>query len=551
MGKVTSAAWVLLLCSLVNSQSTDDPIITTQLGQVQGVTQTSNTGKTYYSFRGIPFAQPPTGNLRLMRPEPAVAWTGVRDASVEGPDCTQNIMNQVDGDEDCLYLNVHTPELPGSSTENKSVMVFIHGGAYMIGSGSETAYGPGKLMGYDVISVMINYRLNVFGFLSTGDAVIPGNYGVWDQVMALQWVQDNIAAFGGDPNRVIIHGQSAGAQSVAALILSPAAKGLFSGAISQSGNSITPWQYEPLPLQYAQQVAEYLDCPSDNTTLMLPCLQNVTQEALLDSFETLFVSATGNPVYLLPVVDSQASEQFFPDLPINLIRDRLYNNVPYISGTNENEGGTFYEGIMQQGIVFDRDFIDNDLDVLVYNYTLLTGENLTEVTALVYDYYFNDIDLDNETAIGLGVQAVMSDMMFNLGSYLTLSLLPKGDDFAPVYSYVLTYFGEYVGDPEDGMTTHGDEIVYIFDIDQDNGGILDAQDNITSERILTFWTTFAKTGNPNPDSSDVISITWEAVPTTESVPVLNIGDDLSMDDTFRGPRMVYWNNTILPVINFF
>jgi len=551
MYKLTPAVWIVLLFTLASSQSTDRPIITTPQGQVQGVTLTNNNGLNYYAFRGIPFAEPPVGELRFMRPVAASAWADVLDASVEASKCYQQKIlfpSRGAGDEDCLYLNVYIPELPDSSSEAKAVMVWIYGGGFMEGDSYESMYGSGKLMGYDVITVTLNYRVGAFGFLSTADDVIPGNYGLRDQLLALQWVQDNIAAFGGDPDRVTVFGQSAGSWSTSSLLLSPQASGLFHAAISESGSQILPWTCLPDPVPYAQTLAGLVNCPEDNSTLMLSCLQTKTSEEIFEAQAQIPNVYVDGEFYFLPVVDGQLTDAVFPQPPLDLIRNGLYNKVPYINGVNEKEGAIFYATNVVEGTVYDQSYINNNLSQLVTQYTLLTGDELTQVTSLVYEEYFSQIDLDNNTAIGEGVQEFISDSLMNVGHFLLVSLLPKGDGNPPIYSYVFTYAGEYMDIPHTGKPSHGDELVYIFDIAGDNGGILNAQDNVTSERILTLWTTFAKTGNPNPTSGDVIEVTWEAVTSSDSIPYINIGSELSMEEGFRDDRMQFWNSSIVPVV---
>jgi len=385
----------------------------------------------------------------------------------------------------------------------------------------------------------------IFGFLSTGDDVIPGNYGHWDQIQALKWVQENIAAFGGDPTRVTIYGQSAGAISVSTLFLSPQATGLFHNVIAESSTMIVPWQQQADPLPYAVQVAEIVDCPADNSTVLLSCLQNRTTEQIQDAYMEVAYFPTLYPIYFSTVIDGEGG--VLPDEPVNIIQNDQYNKVPYLNGLTQNEGLIFFSADESVGVVFDRDYITNHLDQLVHNITLLTGDELTQVTSLVYDEYFSQIDLDNNTAIAASVQAFISDGRFNFGTYQIMTLLPKGEDQPPAYTYVFTYSGEFA--PFPGTTTHTDELPYIFDIADDNGGILNAQDNVTSQRILTLWTTFAKTGNPNPTTGDVIQVTWDAVTSSDSIPYLNIDVELSMEEDFRKGRLAYWNNTILPVIN--
>jgi len=539
----TAIIFVLCACC-VYSQDVDRPIITVQQGQVQGVTLTNNNNRTYFAFRGIPYAQPPTGSRRFQRPEAADSWTGVRDASVQGSECVQYDGNNppgpgVYGDEDCLFINVYIPEIPDSSNDTKAVMVWIYGGGFQIGSSNETLYGSGKLMGYDVISVTLNYRLGSLGFISTGDDVIPGNYGLWDQILALQWVQENIAAFGGDPDRVTIYGESAGGWSTSTLFLSPQANGLFHAVIAESGTMLLQWTYQPKPLQYAQSLAESVNCSSDNSSLMLSCLQNKTVEELYTA-QLEFDYAPDNFAFIfIPVLDSEVGDGVLPDTPMNLINNQLYNKVPYLSGLTEEEGVLFYQTILSEGIFIDANYLVSDLGKLIQNYTFLHGDELAQVNQLVYDEYFLTIDKLNNTAIGEGVSQFISDVSFNVPNYQMLTLLPKGEGYPEVYTYVFSYLGEYTVDALYGVTTHSDELHYIFDVASYNNGILDEQDNITSQRILTLWTTFAKTGNPNPTSGDVISVTWEPVNSSDSIPYLNIDTELSMQQDFRADRMQF------------
>lgn len=184
------------------------PIVTTAGGQLEGVREISGFFHTFYAFKGIPYAKAPVEDLRFRNPIPHEGWSGVRDASSHGSHCPNDGIAGIGagGDEDCLFLNVYTPDLSG----NLSVMFWIHGGAFVIGDGNSLVYGPDLLVREDVIVVTINYRLSSFGFLSTGDKNAQGNYGLKDMTMALKWVKQNIAVFGGNPHKVTVFGQSAG-----------------------------------------------------------------------------------------------------------------------------------------------------------------------------------------------------------------------------------------------------------------------------------------------------------------------------------------------------
>jgi para-nitrobenzyl esterase len=214
------------------------------------------------SFKGLPFAQPPVGDLRWREPQPAKNWTGVRNADKFGPACMQRLGPGADywlrGDgmsEDCLYLNVWTPAK--SASERLPVLVYIFGGGFQNGDGSEPRYDGANMARKGIVAVSLNYRTNIFGFFVHPELTresphhASGNYGLLDQVAALQWVQKNIAAFGGDPKRVTIAGESAGSISVSALMASPLSKDLVAGAICESGAAIA--SLPPRPLAEAEQ----------------------------------------------------------------------------------------------------------------------------------------------------------------------------------------------------------------------------------------------------------------------------------------------------------
>jgi len=231
--------FAMLACILAVGQTAaaadSGPTVTINSGQLRG----SLTAAGGASFKNIPFAQPPVGNLRWREPQPAKAWSGVRDATVMGPMCHQNDNKQLPHSEDCLQLNVWTPK--ATMTSQVPVMVWVHGGGNTAGSGIEALFNGEVLASHGVVVVNINYRLGVFGFFAhpglTRESAhhASGNYGLADQIMALKWVQENIAKFGGNPGNVTIFGESAGAGDVNALIASPLTKGLFVRVIAQSG----------------------------------------------------------------------------------------------------------------------------------------------------------------------------------------------------------------------------------------------------------------------------------------------------------------------------
>ena len=264
------AAVVACASSTVPAQSQAAPIVKTQNGDVQGV-----VGRQVYVFKGIPFAAPPVGDLRWREPQPAASWQGVRRASTFGNACMQTpgLSAANGGDagplsEDCLYLNVWTPKLSRSS--NLPVMVWIHGGAYIFGAGSLAIYDGESLANRGVVFVNLNYRLAQLGFfahpaLEQESPGGPVNFGLLDQIAALEWVQQNIAQFGGDPHNVTIFGQSAGAKSVLALFASPLARGLFHKGIAMSSYAL-PDATRTKALEIGERVAHEVGLKGANAT---------------------------------------------------------------------------------------------------------------------------------------------------------------------------------------------------------------------------------------------------------------------------------------------
>lgn len=220
-----------------------NPVVETSSGPVRGKQLTTIfLNRTFYSFKGIPYAQPPSYNLRFLPPVPISPWTEPRECFDFGNVCLQfNPMNKTEliGDEDCLFLNIYTPEM--NPTSLKTVMVYIHGGGWFFGSGNDDLQGPDLLINKDVILVTMNYRIGVLGFMSLGTPAYSGNQGLKDQQLALRWINENIAKFGGDRHKITIFGQSAGSSSCQFHMLSPGSKGLFQQTL-QISSTFDVWE---------------------------------------------------------------------------------------------------------------------------------------------------------------------------------------------------------------------------------------------------------------------------------------------------------------------
>lgn len=257
------------LLFVFNTKVASEEIVTISNGQIRGeVRKNDLTGNEYRAFHAIPYANPPTSQLRFRPPEPFVEkWKKTYDASnsSRAPICPQlaegNFMN-IDEDqlnEDCLYLSVYGPK-KDTFSKPLPVLVWIHGGSFDRGIGMFPFHGPERFMdGDDIIMVSINYRVGILGFLSLGIPDVPGNMGLHDQVMALRWVQENIASFGGDPDTVTIMGESAGSWSAYYHLFSPLSEGLFHRIIAQSGTPMSPAYHEYLGDMAARYYLLYLE----------------------------------------------------------------------------------------------------------------------------------------------------------------------------------------------------------------------------------------------------------------------------------------------------
>ncbi|XP_078139185.1 fatty acyl-CoA hydrolase precursor, medium chain-like [Centroberyx gerrardi] len=335
---------ILFLCVAADLHG---PVVRTKLGLLKGK-HVSVKGKEtqVHAYLGVPFAKPPVGPLRLAPTQPAEGWEGVRDATQQPPMCVQdpkfldeierNLSKQVelpDKSEDCLYLNIYTPVKP-SENRKLPVMVWIHGGGLTIGSAS--SYDGSALAAYqDVVVVLIQYRLGILGFFSTGDKNMPGNFGLLDQVEALRWVQEHIHNFGGDPGSVTIFGESAGGVSVSLLLLSPLSAGLFHGAIAESGSAAMDMIMNPNPLPVAQIIANLSGCDSSTTEKIAECVMKLSVDDIVKIHkEVKFTeSVTVDGKFLL-----RSAKELF--------QNHEMHNVPLMIGCNSDEAGWLFPNML-------------------------------------------------------------------------------------------------------------------------------------------------------------------------------------------------------------
>jgi para-nitrobenzyl esterase len=445
-------------------------------------------------FLDIPYAAPPTGGLRFRPPQPAVPWPGIRNATQAGDICPQpGAFGNVS--EDCLTLNVYTPASPpaGASPTARSghlpVMVWFYGGGYFEGSAS--GYDPTPLVtGGNVIVVTVNYRVGPFGFLALpgldAESSTTGNYGILDQQASLRWVRRNTAAFGGDPGNVTIFGESAGGNSVCMQMISPAAAGLFQKAISESGGCIhTPIGPATKAEAYAEGQSFAASAGCTVPASEVACLRGKSSQELVNAMGLL--SPTG--LAWRPVVDGTV----IPQAPAGALASGRYNHVPLIIGTTHDEGRLVV--------------------ALVYNLAQLgpaTPAELTQdATTLAADAGVPAQDIPalraayppaSSTDADLALSSVITD-----GVLSCPALFAAQDVASHPGEAVYQYEFDDPSPPGSGLDPlmplgdyHGSELSYLFS--RANGlttPTLTAAQQSLSNQMISYWTMFARTGDPN------------------------------------------------------
>ncbi|XP_014593946.1 liver carboxylesterase-like isoform X2 [Equus caballus] len=487
---------VSLATSTVWGHPSSPPVVDTAQGKVLGKhVSLEGFAQPVAVFLGVPFAKPPLGSLRFAPPQPADPWPFVKNATSYPPMCSQDpVAGQIASDlftirkenipvqfsEDCLYLNIYTP----ADLTKKSrlpVMVWIHGGGLMVG-GASTYDGLALSAHENVVVVTIQYRLGIWGFLSTGDEHSPGNWGHLDQVAALHWVQDNIANFGGDPGSVTIFGESAGGESVSVLVLSPLAKNLFHRAISESGVAFTAGLVQKDSKAAAQQIAVFAGCKSTTSAVIVHCLRQKTDDELLE------LSLKMSHPLLPTVVDGV----LLPKMPEEILAEKTFNTVPYIVGINKQEFGWIIPTMMGYPLSEGKMDQRTATSLLQNSSTLLNiPEELTPVAIEKYLGGTDDPVKKKDLFLDL-----MGDVMFGVPS-VTVARLHR-DAGASTFMYEFQYRPSFSSAmrPKTVIGDHGDEIFSVFGAPFLKEGASEEEIKL-SKMVMKFWANFARTGSPN------------------------------------------------------
>jgi para-nitrobenzyl esterase len=495
-------------------------------GAVQGAVSADNRVRT---FKGVPFAAPPVGPLRWKSPQPVASWSGVRKAVDFGPRCMQgNVFSDMKfydagPSEDCLYLNLWMPEAAFDGRQPEQiklpVMVWIYGGGFQAGATSEPRQDGGVLSKRGVLIVSMNYRLGIFGYFShpelarESDRNSSGNYGLMDQMAALRWVHDNIAAFGGDPNNVTIFGESAGSISVSALMASPLAKGLFHRAIGESGAFFGGTLALKPHAETEQADAKWAEATLGTSSI--DKLRAIPAAQLLEA------ASKPGMMRFAPNVDGY----YLPETVSAIFTSGKQAQVPLLAGWNLDEGNyrQFFRG----------------QPATVANYEARVKSQFGDKAEAFLKAYPATTDAEAKRAAG----DFAGDQFIAWSTWKWLDLHAQ-TGHAPVYRYKFEQTLPLAPDAPAGAepaAPHASDIEFVFNVLDARKLPWRADDRQVSDRMAAYWTNFAKTGSPN--ATDLPE--WPVYRAADGYQVMHLAAEPHAAPDAQRPRYEFFESRIL------
>ncbi|XP_049799975.1 esterase FE4-like [Schistocerca nitens] len=472
-------------------------------------------------------------------PVTKAAWSGERDALKASSQCPQFRSNALSGNEDCLYLNVYGPGTPAPTDSPKSVIVWFHGGCFTRGIGSSVT--PDYFVDNDIIFVGTNYRLGVLGFISTGDEVVPGNMGLKDQAEALRWVQRNIAAFGGDPNRVTLLGQSAGSASVHYHVLSPMSAGLFKNAIGMSGTALSPWAFSKNATDRTIRFAKYLGYTGSTSTELLAFMKTIDWTRLVVDANNALSEEDSTSLFTcvwVPSAEPQHDGAFLTEQPATLVAEGRYNLVPYMAGVTDLE---LLSQTHSGGILSTEEQINNlnqNFDEIVAcDIRLPTRQEQLNGAHSVKQFYYNGSDITVQDSYTTTLMT--SHLYFTEGVDTVIRSMSRFSS-QPVFQYEFTFVGPLNAYPSGPGAAHADDASYLFfssDLDPTSDGA------IIRDQMTAMWANFAKYDNPTPEQTSLLTETWNEYDES-SKNFLEITAPLKSRTNLFGPYMDFWHSLL-------
>ncbi|XP_058802832.1 carboxylic ester hydrolase-like [Phymastichus coffea] len=500
------ALWAIIQ---ISASPTYGPLVITEFQKIRGRWNVSYAGRPYKIFEGIPYAEPPVGELRFKPPQPI---TKHRDEVVlarqEPNKCIQYDYQTglIEGVEDCLFMNIYVPMLDKKDPAPLPVIIWFHEGAFQRGAGTYTK--ARYIMDRDVILVTFNYRLGIFGFLSTEDNVASGNMALKDQNLAIKWVINNIAAFGGNPDQISLFGASAGGSSVHFHYLSKMSSGLFKNGISFSGTALSPWAFDPKPLQNAKRLAVIVNCTTKSSEKMVECLKKLSAQALAEGMKVMLRQITDLNYYyplFIPVAERNVSDYFISKSPEEILKEGDIYDVPWTSGVVSEEGGSTISSIAFN--LTKLNYTDTNWEyltpfTLMYNKTLPLTKH-AEIARLAREHYVGNLDpFDKESQKTImGLLYMKTHAAFHVILEKSARLQAKANK-SPVYAYYYSYRGaqsetDYLSGTKFNFgVSHLDDIFLVLENKYIDPTTTE-EDRIMLDVMLDFWVNAAKTGIPS------------------------------------------------------
>ncbi|XP_065202018.1 esterase FE4-like [Planococcus citri] len=506
--------------------------------EIRGIEKTSLNEKIYYAFLGIPYAEPPIGDLRFKAPQPLKNFPKYLDATKFKSSCIQyNELHKLDmGSEDCLHVNIFIPKLP--TTDSLSpVMLYFHGGSYLCLTANSMT--PHLLIEHDIVIVSFNFRLHALGFLDLGIPDCPGNVGLKDQVLALQWVKENIKYFGGDPDNITLFGMSSGAASAHMLIMSPMHQNLANKLILIGSNALNTWHVNPEPLKIAFELGRKFGYEGDDKEALLKLLKSVSAEEILKAVLTIYKENIKLPrsYSFRPTVECIKEGAFLPDLPQKLWRE--VNNITVINGINENEGTVILRNPEFAQLIVQHDALKN----VIFDMTSVKEDFLESMFQEIISFY-GIAEKDNPENYVARVN-LLTDLLLR-HVYTIPEFLPSISSTCSLYNYQFAYRGtrnimtnawkERIPQNIIEGTFHADDVGYLVIQKKWN---TPESDRKVAQTVCTLWTNFVKYGNPN---GEIFNNLW--VPSSKENPCyLQIDENLTMkNEDFNLERANFWKH---------
>uniref|UniRef100_A0A182QNR7 Carboxylic ester hydrolase n=1 Tax=Anopheles farauti TaxID=69004 RepID=A0A182QNR7_9DIPT len=553
---------VIVDTSTSTSESSGEPMVFAdhaQLelapGKIVGRRKLLPNGAEYFSYQGIPYAQPPVGELRFKAPVPVEKFTEEPlDCGEERSICPAVMPLSVGAtsNEDCLYLNVYTNQSPNEQAGLlKPVMVWIHGGGFYTGSGNSDFTGPEYLLQHDVVLVTLNYRLGPLGFLALPSVGIYGNQGLKDQQLALKWVKENISRFGGDPSNVTLFGESAGSASVNWHYVCPKSREYFHKAICQSGSVLCTWGLQYQPEGKARKLASVLGYEGDDDAGVLETLMNASVDDLVSKSPLAFEETEKSIYFVSPFIpcleDASSEDAIIKQRGEELLKQPNAKPIPLMHGVTSAEGLVFYASLQAR---FDE--VATNLAMTLPLDLGVPRDFQPAVLEEIRQFYFQEKPIDRDGF------AKLLDLVADVGFYfpvcVSAELHSRYQQDAPLYFYRFSYetelnemrklFGVPDGTPG---AAHADELSYLF---SGSGYTIKIEPGSTADQARTLmcrlWTNFARLSDPTPNAEE-FGFQWDPVaPTASGEPfvlrAVDLKEEVELIENPLHERIQFWKS---------